>query len=404
MRDIYKSSKLNNVAYDVRGPVLDRASEMEQQGIEILKLNIGNPGKFGFHVPQDLLDQMSKDLSRADAYSDSKGIFPAREAIAKYCLKKNILGVTPADVYTGNGVSELINMAMQGLLDNGDEILLPSPDYPLWTACSTLAGGHPVYYICDESNGWLPDLDDIESKITEKTKAIVVINPNNPTGALYPRDLLEGIVEIARRHELVIFADEIYDRLVMDGLEHTSIASLAPDLFCVTLNGLSKSHKAAGFRVGWIAISGNKKAARSYIEGLNMLSSMRLCSNVPAQYIIKSALEDEGPDPDTVPGGRYYVQRQTIMDCIADIPGLTCVRPQAAFYCFPKLDVRKFNIRDDERFAFDLLEKKHVLIVHGRGFHWMEPDHFRIVYLPNEDTLKRAMKEVKDFLDDYWQS
>ncbi|MGI5888132.1 MAG: pyridoxal phosphate-dependent aminotransferase [Oscillospiraceae bacterium] len=403
-RVIRKSSKLDHVAYDVRGPVLDRASEMERSGIEILKLNIGNPGRFGFHVPDYLISEMTADIPDSDAYSESKGILEAREAIAGYCARKGIEGVTADDVYTGNGVSEMISMATQALLDNGDEILLPAPDYPLWTACSTLAGGHPVHYICDESNGWLPDVKDMESKITSRTKAIVIINPNNPTGAVYPKELLEDIAALARKYGLAIFADEIYDRLCMDGIEHTSIASLAPDLFCITMNGLSKSHRAAGFRVGWMTISGDKKCAKSYIEGLNMLSSMRLCSNVPAQHIIKLALADKGPDPDTQPGGRFYEQRKTIMECIDEIPGLTCVEPKAAFYCFPKLDTAKFNIKDDEKFAFDLLEKKHVLIVHGRGFHWPEPDHFRIVFLPENKVLREAMEGLKEFLSDYRQA
>lgn len=399
-----KSSKLNNVSYDVRGPALDEADYMQSQGIEILKLNIGNPATFGFHVPENLREKMSATLSGADGYSDSKGILEARVAVAQYCAKKGIEGVTPNDVYTGNGVSELIMMCMQGLLDNGDEVLLPAPDYPLWTAAVTLAGGTPVHYICDEQSGWLPDLKDIESKVSSKTKGIVVINPNNPTGALYPPELLMGIVNIAREKGLIIFADEIYDRLVMDGKKHVSIASLAPDVFTVTMNGLSKSHRAAGFRVGWMSLSGDRKAAKGYIEGLNMLSSMRLCSNVPSQHIIPLALSDDSPDLDILPGGRIYEQREFIFKAMNDIPGISAVKPTAAFYIFPKIDIKRFNITDDEKFVLDFLREKKVLLVHGKGFNWHKPDHFRIVFLPEMDILRRSAKQLDCFLSGYSQS
>ena len=399
-----KSKKLDHVGYDIRGPVLDEAMRMEANGIEVLKLNTGNPAVFDFHVPEYLLGEMSERLNRSDAYSDSKGILPAREAVAEYCAHKGIVGVTPDDVYTGNGVSELIMMCMQGLLNSGDEILVPAPDYPLWTGAVTLSGGTAVHYMCDESAGWYPDLQDMERKVTANTKGIVVINPNNPTGAFYPQELLEGIVNIARRHNLILFADEIYDRLVMDGLEHVALASLAPDLFCVTLNGLSKSHRAAGFRVGWMSLSGNRAIAKGYIEGLNMLASMRLCSNVPSQQLIPYALRDKRVDTDIQPGGRIYQQRELVTRMVNDIPGLSSTKPQAAFYLFPKLDIKRFNITDDEQFVLDFLKAKHILMVHGRGFNWAQPDHFRIVYLPQYEQLKSALEGLGDFLSDYRQA
>jgi len=399
-----KSKKLDNVSYDVRGPALDEADYMQSQGIEILRLNIGNPATFDFHVPADIQEMMSSHLSHADGYSDSKGILAAREAIADYCSLKGIDGVTPKDVYTGNGVSELIIMCMQGLLDDGDEILVPAPDYPLWTAAVTLAGGTAVHYMCDEESDWLPDLNDIRKKATSHTKGIVVINPNNPTGALYPADILAGIANIAREKKLIIFADEIYDRLVMDGKEHVSIASLAPDVFCITLNGLSKSHRVAGYRVGWMSLSGDKSRCKGYIEGLNMLSSMRLCSNVPAQYIIPLALQNQGPDLDILPGGRIYEQREFIYNAMNSIPGISAVKPSAAFYIFPKIDIARFNITDDEKFILDFLREKKVLLVRGKGFNWMQPDHFRIVFLPEIDMLKRAVKQLECFLTDYKQA
>ena len=402
MRKFEKSSKLDNVLYDVRGPVVDEAARMEEDGMEILKLNIGNPAPFGFSAPQEVILDMLSNIRGSQGYSDSKGIFSARKAIMQYSQIKKIPGVTMNDIYTGNGVSELINLCMQALLNNGDEILIPSPDYPLWTATATLAGGKVVHYICDEQAEWYPDLDDIRSKITDRTKAIVIINPNNPTGAVYPRELLQEIVQIAREHQLIIFSDEIYDRLVMDGYEHTSIASLAPDVFCVTFSGLSKSHMIAGFRIGWMILSGAKNRAKGYIEGLNMLSSMRLCSNVPAQSIVQTALWGyQSVNEYIQPGGRIYEQRDLIYQAICDIPGLSAVKPKAAFYIFPKIDTEKYHILNDERFALDFLHEKQVLIVPGKGFNWMQPDHFRIVYLPNVRTLKIAMNKLGEFLSSY---
>ena len=404
MRTFKKSSKLDHVCYDVRGPVLDEANRMQADGIDVLKLNIGNPAPFGFSAPEEVITDMISTLRSAQGYSDSHGIFAARKAIMQYAQTKNIPNVSMEHIYTGNGVSELINLVTQGLIDNGDEILVPSPDYPLWTGCVTLAGGKAVHYICDEQSEWYPDIEDMRSKITDKTKAIVIINPNNPTGAVYPKEVLEQIVELAREHELIIFSDEIYDRLVMDEIEHTSIASLAPDLFCITLNGLSKSHMIAGFRCGWMILSGAKEKAEDYIEGLNMLSNMRLCSNVPAQCIVQTALGGHQSVKNyLVPGGRIYEQREFIYNAINDIPGLSAVKPKAAFYIFPKMDTKKFNILDDEKFVLDLLKEKKVLLTHGRGFNWAEPDHFRIVYLPNIEQLKDATGKIADFLSGYHQ-
>ena len=404
MRIFNKSVKLNNVCYDIRGPVMDEAARMSAAGEKILKLNIGNPAPFGFEAPQELLDVMSDNLPKTEGYSDSKGLLSAREAILEYDKKKNIPNVSIEDIYTGNGVSELITLSMQGLLDYGDEILVPSPDYPLWTASVTLAGGTAVHYICDEKANWYPDVKDIERKITPRTKGIVIINPNNPTGALYPESLLKEIVKLAELHDLIIFADEIYDRLVMDGKKHVSIASLAPDNMCITFNGLSKSHLIAGYRVGWMSLSGNKENAQGYIEGIKLLSSMRLCSNVPAQSLIAPALSlQEETQALVEPGGRIYEQRECIVNLINDIPGLSVVKPEATFYCFPKLDIEKFDIHDDERFALDVLRKKKILFTHGGGFHWEVPDHFRIVYLPEKSVLEKAAQELGDFLKDYKQ-
>lgn len=404
MKTFQKSSKLEDVCYDVRGPVLDEANRMQERGIDVLKLNLGNPAPFGFNAPEEVILDMIYNLRESQGYSDSKGIFSARKAIMQYCQLKKIPNVTINDIYTGNGVSELISIVTQALLDTGDEILVPSPDYPLWTGCVSLAGGKPVHYICDEESDWYPDLEDIKSKITDRTKAIVIINPNNPTGAVYPEDVLLKIADIAREHELMIFSDEIYDRLVMDGIKHTSIAALAPDLFCITLNGLSKSHMAAGFRVGWMVLSGAKEKAKDYIEGLNMLSNMRLCSNVPAQSIVQTALGGyQSVNEYLVPGGRLYEQREFIYKAINDIPGLSAVKPKAAFYIFPKIDVKKFNIYDDEKFALDFLREKKVLVTHGRGFNWGAPDHFRIVYLPRVEELKKATDKLADFLKTYRQ-
>ena len=405
MRTFEKSSKLDDVLYDVRGPVVEEADRMEANGLNILKLNIGNPAPFGFNAPEEVILDMRQSLWDCQGYSDSKGLFSARKAIMQYCQLKKIPDVSMDDIYTGNGVSELINLCMQALLNNGDEILIPAPDYPLWTATATLAGGKAVHYICDEESDWYPDIEDMRSKITDKTKAIVIINPNNPTGALYPREVLEDIVKLAREFGLIIFSDEIYDRLVMDGLEHISIASIAPkDVFCVTFSGLSKSHMIAGFRVGWMVLSGNKEAAAGYIEGLKMLSNMRLCSNVPAQSIIQTALGGyQSVKEYLVPGGRIYDQRECIYKLLNDIPGVTAKKPKAAFYIFPKLDVEKFNIHNDEQFALDLLREKRILIVHGGGFNWHAPDHFRVVYLPRVADLEKATRKLGEFLSTYRQ-
>lgn len=400
MKKFEKSEKLHGVCYDVRGPVLDEANAMRQRGVEVLPLNIGNPAPFGFTAPPVVLDAIHRALEdpMSQGYSDSKGILEARLAILDYHKEKGLPNISEDHIYLGNGVSELISIAMQGLLNNGDEILIPAPDYPLWTAAAKLAGGNPVHYLCDESAGWYPDIRDMERKITDRTKGIVVINPNNPTGALYPQDLLQQIVELARKHDLIVFADEIYDRTVMDGKEHVSIASLAPDLFCVTFNGLSKSHRIAGYRSGWMILSGDTARAGGYIEGINMLSSMRLCANVPAQYVVAPALKNRPQiDELLLPGGRVYEQRKCICDAIAEIDGLSAVTPEAAFYIFPKIDVKKFGIKNDEQFALDFLREKHVLVVHGGGFNWPEPDHFRIVYLPEVEVLERSMAKLREF-------
>ena len=405
MRVFAKANKLENVLYDVRGPVVDEAARMEEMGMSILKLNIGNPAPFGFRAPDEVVQDMQQNLVDCEGYSDSRGIFAARKAIMQYAQIKKIPNVSMKDIYTGNGASELIQLSLQALLNAGDEVLIPSPDYPLWTACTNLAGGKAVHYICDESSEWYPDLEDIRSKITPKTKALVIINPNNPTGALYPKELLEQLVQIARENELIIFSDEIYDRLVMDGLEHISTASLAPDLFCVTFSGLSKSHMACGFRVGWMILSGNKEIATDYMAGINMLSNMRLCSNVPGQSIIQTALGGyQSVNEYIVPGGRVYEQREFIYKAINDIPGLSAVKPKAAFYIFPKIDVKKFNITNDERFALDFLREKRVLLVPGSGFNWKQPDHFRVVYLPRVEELDAAMNKMADFLSTYRQA
>lgn len=404
MRQFQKSTKLDHVLYDVRGPVVEEAARMEQNGTRVLKLNIGNPAPFGFQAPEEVIHDMQRQLTDCEGYSDSKGLFAARKAIMQYAQLKQIPNVTMEDIYTGNGVSELINLSMSALLDNGDEVLVPSPDYPLWTACVTLAGGKAVHYLCDEQSDWYPDIADIKSKVTDKTKAIVIINPNNPTGALYEKELLEQLVAVAREHELIIFSDEIYDRLVMDEEEHISVASLAPDLFCVTYSGLSKSHMIAGFRVGWMILSGNKAMAADYIQGIGMLSNMRLCSNVPAQSIVQTALGGyQSVKNYIVPGGRIYEQREYIYRALNEIPGISAVKPKAAFYIFPKIDVQKFHITDDERFALDLLREKRILLIHGKGFNWQEPDHFRVVYLPRMEVLEDAVGKLSDFLSDYRQ-
>ncbi|MFR8784414.1 aminotransferase class I/II-fold pyridoxal phosphate-dependent enzyme [Slackia sp.] len=404
MCEFKKSSKLDNVLYDVRGPVADEAARMEGNGQHILKLNIGNPAPFGFRTPFEVVQDMRQQLPECEGYSDSRGLFSARKAIMQYAQIKHIPNVGMDDIYTGNGVSELINLCMQALLDSGDEVLIPSPDYPLWTACVTLSGGTPVHYICDEEAEWYPDIADIESKVTPRTKAIVIINPNNPTGAVYPREVLQEIVEVARRHQLIIFSDEIYDRLCMDGVEHVSIAELAPDLPCVTFSGLSKSHMIAGYRIGWMIFSGEKKCIKDFMLGVNMLSNMRLCSNVPAQSIVQTALGGHQSVKDyVVPGGRVYEQRNFVYEALCNMEGVSVVKPKAAFYIFPKLDVKKFGITDDEQFALDLLHQKKILITRGGGFNWHKPDHFRIVYLPRIEVLSQAMEELGDFLEHYHQ-
>lgn len=404
MREFKKSTKLDHVLYDVRGPVVDEAARMEEAGTQILKLNIGNPAPFGFRTPDEVIYDMRQQLTECEGYSASKGLFSARKAIMQYAQIKKIPNVEIGDIYTGNGVSELINLCMSALLDDCDEILIPAPDYPLWTACATLAGGKAVHYLCDEQAEWYPDMDDIRKKITDRTKAIVIINPNNPTGALYPKEVLQKIVDIAREHQLMIFSDEIYDRLVMDEEEHISIASLAPDLFCVTFSGLSKSHMIAGYRIGWMILSGNKAAAKDYIQGIDMLSNMRLCSNVPAQSIVQTALwGHQSVEGYVVPGGRIYEQREFVYNALKDIPGISVVKPKATFYMFPKLDTKKFNITNDEKFALDLLHEKKILLTHGGGFNWGEPDHFRVVYLPRIEVLSEAVEKIGDFLSTYRQ-
>ena len=405
MKTYNKSHKLDHVCYDIRGPVMDEANRMIAAGEEILKLNIGNPDPFGFRAPQAVIDAIASQLQETEGYSDSRGLTSARKAILEYAKQKNLPNVTLDDIYTGNGVSELITLSMQGLLDEGDEVLVPSPDYPLWTASVTLAGGTAVHYMCDEQAGWFPDIQDMRSKVTDRTKGIVVINPNNPTGALYPKELLEEIVQIAREHDLILFADEIYDRLVMDGEEHIALASLAPDLLTVSFNGLSKSHLLAGYRCGWMCLAGRKDHVQGYIEGINLLSSMRLCSNVPAQSLIPAALADQESTKEMlVPGGRIYEQREFITNALNEIPGISAVKPKAAFYIFPKVDSKRFNITDDETFVLDFLKEKRILLTAGSGFHWEQPDHFRIVYLPEISVLKESCERMADFLATYQQA
>ena len=396
MRPIQKSSKLHNVCYDIRGPVMTHARLMEEEGHRIIKLNLGNLAPFGFDAPEEIQQDVIHNLPQSSGYSDSKGLFAARKAVMHYTQAKKIPG------YIGNGVSELIVLAMQALLDNGDEVLVPAPDYPLWTAAVSLGGGHPRHYVCDEGAGWLPDIDDIRSKINKNTRAIVIINPNNPTGALYPDDLLEEIVELARQHQLIIYADEIYDKMVYDGQTHTSIASLADDVLFVTFNGLSKNYRACGYRAGWMVVSGAQSHARDYIEGLNILSSMRLCSNVPGQFAIQTALGGYQSIDDLVaPGGRLRRQRDMAWEMINAMPGVSCVKPQAALYLFPRLDPKMYPIQDDQEFALELLKDEKVLIVQGSGFNWVEPDHFRMVFLPNGDDLQEAMSRIERFLHHY---
>ena len=397
-----KSAKLANVCYDIRGPVMARAKQMEEEGHRIIKLNIGNLAPFGFDAPEEIQQDVILNLPNSSGYSDSKGLFAARKAIMHYTQQKKIHGVTIEDIFIGNGASELIVMAMQGLLNPGDEVLVPAPDYPLWTAAVTLAGGTPRHYLCDEANDWNPDLADIRSKITPNTKAIVIINPNNPTGALYSDEILHEIVAIARQHGLIVFADEIYDKTLYDGATHTSIAALADDVLFVTLNGLSKNYRACGYRAGWMVISGAKKTAQDYLDGLNLLASMRLCSNVPGQYAIQTALGGYQSIDDLVaPGGRLARQRDLAHKLLTDIPGVSCVKPKAALYLFPRLDPAIYPIKDDVAFILELLETEKVLVVQGSGFNWKSPDHFRVVFLPNADDLTEAIGRIARFLESY---
>jgi alanine-synthesizing transaminase len=402
MQPVLKSTKLANVCYDIRGPVLARARQMEEEGHRIIKLNIGNPAPFGFEAPEEIVVDVIHNLREASGYSDSKGLFAARKAIMHYCQEKKIAGVGIDDIYIGNGVSELIVMAMQALLNNGDEVLVPAPDYPLWTAAVSLSGGTPRHYLCDEGAGWLPDLADIRGKIGPSTRAIVLINPNNPTGALYPDDLLREVIEIARQHQLIVFADEIYDKVLYDGVTHTSVASLADDLLFITFNGLSKNYRACGYRAGWMIVSGEKRHARDYIEGLDMLASMRLCSNVPGQYAIQTALGGYQSIIELVaPEGRLARQRDLAWELLTQIPGVTCYKPQAALYLFPRLDPKMYPIADDQQFILELLLEEKVLLVQGSGFNWPNPDHFRVVFLPNADDLREAIGRVARFLEHY---
>ncbi len=402
MRPVAKSAKLANVGYDIRGPVLDRAREMEEEGQKILKLNIGNLAVFGLDPPDEIVQDMIRNLASAAGYTDSKGLFAPRKSIVHYTQQKQIAGVTVDDVYLGNGASELITMSLNALLDDGDEVLVPAPDYPLWTASVSLSGGRPVHYLCDEQSDWLPDLDDIRRKITPRTRAIVVINPNNPTGALYPVELLTEIVELARQHDLIVMADEIYDKTLYDGNVHTSIASLADDVLFVTFNGLSKNYRSCGYRAGWMVLSGEKRHARDYIEGLDMLSSMRLCSNTPGQLAVQTALGGYQSIDDLVaPSGRLCKQRNVAHELLTQIPGVTCVKPKAALYMFPRLDPAMYPIDDDQQFAYELLAEEKLLIVQGTGFNWPTPDHFRVVFLPNVDDLTEAISRIERFLGGY---
>jgi alanine-synthesizing transaminase len=402
LKPIAKSRKLANVGYDIRGPVLDKARQMEEEGQRIIKLNIGNIAAFGLQPPDEIVQDMIRSLPDAAGYTDSKGLFAPRKAVVHYTQEKQVAAVSVDDVYLGNGASELIAMSMNALLDEGDEVLIPSPDYPLYTAVVSLSGGTPVHYRCDEGSGWLPDLDDIRKRVTPDTKAIVVINPNNPTGALYPDDVLRGIVEIARQHQLIVFSDEIYDKTLYDGHAHTSIASLADDVLFVTFNGLSKNYRACGYRAGWMVVSGAKRTARDYIEGLNMLASMRLCANTPGQLAIQTALGGYQSIKDLVaPAGRLCRQRDLAYQLLSQIPGVSVVKPRAALYMFPCLDPKMYPIADDQQFAYELLAEEKVLIVQGTGFNWPEPDHFRIVFLPNADDLTEAIGRIERFLSNY---
>jgi alanine-synthesizing transaminase len=402
LRPIQKSNKLAEVCYEIRGPVPEKARQMEEEGHKITKLNIGNLALFGFDSPEEIQQDMIRNLPASAGYSDSKGIFAARKAVMHETQKQGVAGVTLEDIYLGNGASELIAMATNALLNNGDEVLVPAPDYPLWTAAVSLSGGRPVHYICDEQQDWFPDIDDIRKKITPNTRAIVVINPNNPTGALYPDEVLLQIIELARQHQLIIYADEIYDKVLYDGAQHTSIASLCEDVLCVTFNGLSKNYRACGYRAGWMVVSGEKKHAKDYIEGLNMLASMRLCANAPGQFAIQTALGGYQSIQDLVgPGGRLLKQRDLAYQLLTEIPGVSVVKPKAALYMFPRLDPQIYPIADDQQFAYDLLAETKVLIVQGTGFNWIAPDHFRVVFLPNTDDMTEAFGRIARFLESY---
>ena len=402
MKPIAKSTKLANVCYDIRGPVLDRARQMEEEGQKIIKLNIGNLAVFGLEPPDEIVQDMIRNLASSAGYTDSKGLFAPRKSIVHYTQEKHIAGVAVDDVYLGNGASELITMSLNALLDDGDEVLVPAPDYPLWTASVSLSGGRPVHYLCDEQSDWFPDIDDIRRKVTPNTRAIVVINPNNPTGALYPVEVLEQIVQVAREHQLIVMADEIYDKTLYDGNTHTSIASLATDVLFVTFNGLSKNYRSCGYRAGWMVVSGEKRHARDYIEGLDMLASMRLCSNTPGQLAIQTALGGYQSIDDLVaPTGRLCRQRDIAHSMLTQIPGVTCVKPKAALYMFPRLDPAVYPIADDQQFAYELLAEEKLLIVQGTGFNWPSPDHFRLVFLPNSDDLTEALTRIERFLGNY---
>ena len=402
MKTVLKSAKLANVLYDIRGPIMDAARQMEEEGHKIIRLNIGNLAAFGFDAPEEIQQDMIRNLGNSAGYSDSKGIFAARKAVMHESQKQGIRGVALDDIYLGNGARELIAMSTNALLNDGDELLLPAPDYPLWTAATSLSGGKPVHYLCDEANGWMPDLDDIRRKVTPRTKGIVVINPNNPTGALYSDDLLKGLVAIAREHGLVILADEVYDKVLYDGAKHTAIASLSDDVLTLTFNSLSKSYRSCGYRAGWLIVSGDKKAGADYIEGLTMLSNMRLCANVPGQYAIQTALGGYQSINELVgEGGRLRRQRDLAYELITAIPGVSCVKPQAALYMFPRLDPKIYPIQDDRQFFLELLQETRVMLVQGTGFNWATPDHFRIVFLPHEDDLREAISRIARFLASY---
>ncbi|MAJ50091.1 MAG: aminotransferase [Flammeovirgaceae bacterium] len=402
MTPVLKSNKLDNVCYDIRGPVLEHAKQMEEDGHQIIKLNIGNPASFGFEAPDEITQDVIRNMKKSSGYTESYGLFEPRKAIMHYTQQKSIVDVDVDDIILGNGVSELIVMAMQGLINNNDEVLIPKPDYPLWTAAVTLAGGNPIHYTCDEDANWFPDIKDIESKITNKTRAILVINPNNPTGALYSDELLNQIIEVARKNNLIIFADEIYDKVLYDENKHTSIASLADDVLFVTLNGLSKNYRACGYRAGWLVVSGNKSLGKDYLEGLNILASMRLCANVPGQLAIQTALGGYQSINDLVaPSGRLFKQRELSYNMMTNIPGVSCVKPSAAMYLFLKLDPKKYQIKNDQEFILDFLKEKKVLMVQGSGFNWHDNNHIRMVFLPNEDELKIAIERFSDYLQDY---